>query len=148
MVTIRANHPLTSITRTPTTCTGGPWHNPYRRVVSNGANQPKKFSSIRPTIPGYILEVELEYPEELHDSHNLYPLASEKTSGRLRVVSPYQKNLIDKLTPIKTLIPNLRNKEKYVDHYSNLQLCLRVGMKITKIHRTLKFDQSPWMKNI
>ena len=27
---------------------------------------------------GWILEVDLEYPEELHDAHNGYPLAPEK----------------------------------------------------------------------
>ena len=51
-----------------------------------------------------------------------------------------------KVGDVKTLIPNLGNKAKCVLHYKNLQLYLSLGMKLTKIHRVLKFNQSDWMK--
>ena len=52
---------------------------------------------------GCILEVDLEYPEKLHDKHNEYPLTPERM----------EVNKVDKL------IPNLNNKEKYVIHQAS-----------------------------
>ena len=51
-----------------------------------------------------------------------------------------------KVGDVKNLIPNLGNKTNYVVHYRNLQLYLSLGMKLTKIHRVLKFKQPDWMK--
>ena len=53
-----------------------------------------------------------------------------------------------KVGDVKKLIPNLANKTNHVSYYKNLQLYLSLGMKLTKIHRALKFKQSDWMKKI
>ena len=77
-----------------------------------------------------ILEVDLEYPEELHDYHNEYPLAPE----RLNV------NNVDKL------IPNLYDKTKYVVHHESLKLYLGLGLRLTKIHKGIAFSEEAFMR--
>ena len=47
---------------------------------------------------------------------------------------------------VSKLIPTLRDKKEYVLHYCNLQLYLDLGLKIKEVHRVLRFDQSPWLK--
>ena len=73
---------------------------------------------------GYFLEVDLEYPDELHELHNDYPLAPEKLAVTNDMLSKYCKEIADeydiKVGDVKKLIPNLRNKTKYVLHYRNL----------------------------
>ena len=78
-----------------------------------------------------ILEVDLEYPKKLHDLHNDYPLAPEQI----------------KVNNVEKLIPNLWNKKKYIIHYENLKQYLNFGLKLTNIHRGIKFEESQWLKN-
>ena len=97
---------------------------------------------------GYILEVDLEYPAELHDKHNDYPLAAEHLTISGEMLSSYQKSTFpkEKLRPTEKLTPNLLDKTRYTVHYSNLKYYLAQGLKLTRIHRALTFKQSAWLK--
>ena len=99
---------------------------------------------------GLILEVDLEHPQELHDLHNDYPVCPEKVRVSNDMLSSYCKKIAEKynisIGLVSKLIPTLRDKKEYVLHYRNLQLYLDLRLKINKIHRVLKFDQSPWLK--
>ena len=77
-----------------------------------------------------IFEVDLEYPKELHDLHNDYPLAPEQIE----------------MNKVEKLIPNLRDKEKHVLHHKNLKQYLDLGLELTCIHRGIKFEESEWLK--
>lgn len=99
--------------------------------------------------PGYILEVHLEYPQELHDAHNAYPLAPERLALQKEWMSEYQQRLLgapDADPAIEKLDPNIHDKEHYVLHYRNLLLYLSLGMRLKKVHRALRFDQRSWME--
>ena len=78
-----------------------------------------------------ILEVDLIYPEELHDLHNDYPLCPER---------------IECKNGVKKLIPNLWDKNNYVVHYKTLMQYLSLGMKLKKIHRGIKFIEADFLK--
>ncbi|XP_061728728.1 uncharacterized protein LOC133533711 [Cydia pomonella] len=81
---------------------------------------------------GFILEVDLEYPFEFHDAHSDLPFCPE--------------NVILGDSKEKKLIAHLNKKCNYVIHYRNLKQCLKNGLKLVKIHKILRFEQSAWMK--
>ena len=71
------------------------------------------------------MEVDLEYPQELHDSHNDCPLAPEKINIPKEWLSRYclKATNAHNITTgtVKKLVLNLMNKNNYMIHYRNLQ---------------------------
>jgi hypothetical protein len=94
---------------------------------------------------GFVFEVDLEYPTNLHDRHNDYPLCVERLLIDKTMLSPLQQTF-PKQTPQVKLTPNLRDKTNYILHYRNLKYYKKMGMKIGQIHRVLTFKQRPWLK--
>ena len=82
------------------------------------------------TEKGYILEVEVSYPKDLHDSHNDLPFMCE----RMEIIG------------VEKLVPNLRDKKSYIIHIQALNQALQHGLRLDRIHRVIEFDQSPWLK--
>ena len=82
------------------------------------------------TDKGYLLEVDVSYPKDLHDSHNDLPLICERME----------------INGVEKLVPNLRDKKSYVIHIQTLNQALQHGLRLDRIHRVIEFDQLPWLK--
>ena len=99
---------------------------------------------------GCVLEVDLVHPKELRELHNDFPLAPDKIEIKREMLSDYQLKIADHYNipvgNVKKLVLIFFDKEKYVIHYQNLQLYLKLGLKLKKIHRVLEFNQSQWLK--
>ena len=97
----------------------------------------------------WILEVDLEYLEELHESHNSYPLEPEKKAIGEDQMSNYQKRMMENLgldfPKSEKLVLTLKDKEKYIVYYRN-QFYFKQGMRLKKVHRVLEFNQERWME--
>ena len=100
---------------------------------------------------GYILEVDLEYPEGIHYLHNDFPLAPESNEISLDDLSKYSRDCY--LTSNNNanykstkLTSTCFNRENYIVHIKNLQLYLDLGMRLKKIRRVLEFDQKDFLR--
>ena len=101
---------------------------------------------------GYILEVTLDYPAELHMEHNAFPLAPEHMRIDEKMLSPYAMNALQELTKKKVYTANkltssFQRRENYVCHGLNLRFYLEKGLKLVKIHRGLKFTQEDFVRS-
>ena len=71
---------------------------------------------------GYFLEVNVQYPENLHNLHNDLPFLPERM----------------KIEKMEKLLANLNNKKEYVIHIKNLKQALNHGLVLTKLNLTKK----------
>jgi hypothetical protein len=98
---------------------------------------------------GFILEVDLEYPEELHEAHQSFPLAPEKFVITEHDLSPYSRECYDAIYRTspdqyytqEKLTASFHNRTRYLLHGFNLYFYLQSGLKLKKIHRIITFKQ-------
>ena len=103
----------------------------FRWVEVRGDLNPKNIVNLMvKTDRGYLLEVDVNYPMELHDYQNDLPFMCEKI----------------KINGVEKLVPNLYDKKKYVIHIKALHQALKHGLVLEKIHRVIEFKESAWMK--
>ena len=79
---------------------------------------------------GCILEVDVEYPKDLHDLHSDLPFLPE----RMRV------NRCNKL------VCNLYHKNNYIIHIRNLKQALNRGLMLKNVYKIIQFNQEAWLK--
>ena len=93
--------------------------------------KPDKISKLaKHKSKGYLLEVDVHHPKELHNSHNDLPFMCERM----------------KINGVEKLIPNLYDKKRYVIHIRTLEQALKHGLVLERIHKAIEFIQSAWMK--
>ena len=78
---------------------------------------------------GYLLEVDIKYPKDLHNSHNDWPFLCERF----------------KVNGVQKLVPNLYDKKNHVVHIRTLKQALDQGLVLEKIHKIIGFKQSDGM---
>jgi hypothetical protein len=99
---------------------------------------------------GYIIECDLEYPEEIHDKLKEFPPCPENLSPTIEMLSEYQKQIAEnnkvKIGGCSKLVPHLMKHEKYCIHYRNLKFIKELGLEITAVHNVVQFNQKPFLK--
>ena len=80
---------------------------------------------------GYILEVDVKYPKNLHDLHSDLPFLPERM--KINRCSKFVCNLYD-------------DKYNYVVHIKPLKQALDHGLILKKVHRVIQFNQKAWLK--
>ena len=78
----------------------------------------------------FSLNVDIEYPKELHDLHSDLQLLPERMK-----INNYNK-----------LVCNLYDKKNYVVHIRALKQTLKYGLKLKKVHKTIALYHESWLK--
>ncbi|KAE9521340.1 hypothetical protein AGLY_018262 [Aphis glycines] len=80
---------------------------------------------------GRIYDVDISYPQNLHDEHNDLPFLPQ--------------NSIPKGSKMNKLMATFKTKKNYIVHYRSLQQAIANGLIVEKVNRVLQFNQSAWL---
>ena len=119
-------------------------------------NDASHIQSIAPDAEyGFLLEVDLDYPPEIHDRTSDYPLAPEQGAIGSDQFSPFMVQIYKELnqttnmktfTPVSKLLLTQTDKKAYVVHYRILQFYLEMGMRLVSVRRAIRFRQKEYLR--
>jgi hypothetical protein len=100
---------------------------------------------------GYNILCDINMPPHLHDRWNDYPLAPDRVHINATMLSEKQMDVrqnynLPRSAEATKLIPSLLPRRNYLCDYRNLKFYLEEGAELIKIHKVLKFNQAPWLK--
>ena len=87
--------------------------------------------------------------------HDQFPLAPYTGDLTFDDLSPFNKRLLQQSFPrdfankryrSRKLLSTFYHRKNYVVHLENLQYYLKMGLKLTKVHRVVKFEQKAFLK--
>ena len=84
-------------------------------------------------MPPCFIEVDLEFPIELHD--------------KFAELVPAPENITPEGSKVQKLTPNLLPRKGYVCHIKNLRLYVELGVKLVRICKRVKFEERLWLKS-
>ncbi|XP_050063326.1 uncharacterized protein LOC126552662 [Aphis gossypii] len=80
---------------------------------------------------GRVYEVDVVYPESLHNQHNDLPFLPQSS--------------VPSGSKVQKLMVTFEKKTNYVIHFRNLQQAIKNGLIVEKVHRVIQFNQSDWL---
>lgn len=136
------------------------WYEPFRDLFPTGCEDPADVLRLwREEIDGYdhqrsthgmLFEIDYEFPPSTHDFLKDYPPAPARRSLQWEQLSPFSQSYYNEhklsLDDTEKLICSLLPGTRYIVHVRNLQLYLKLGMVLKKVHRVFRFAHSRWLQ--
>ena len=94
---------------------------------------------------GFFVEVDLQYPSGLNDSHKDLPLAPKNLIVKVGWLSDYTTSFGYPTSGVAKLVETLFDKFFYVCQFRILKFYVEQGLTVTKLHRVLEFEQRCWL---
>ena len=123
---------------------------PYKDLQLCNASLEQILATPDDAETGYIVELDIEFPKEVHEKLIQFPPCPENIAPPREWMSEFQNKLADKLKikqgKCTKLTPHFYKHEKYVIHYRNLKYIKELGVELGTVYNVVSFKQSRWLE--